>query len=141
MAELSKIDKKRLDKSYEFGSTTFWECLEGIRGKKLDAEAVGMEILYQSVQFLETKGWTEDEILKYVKNACKDAMANQLYQQELSKVKAAHRQAGELTDADRAIMAKEKRKLKEGDPDPVDITKAISSEELSEAKPEVADMN
>ena len=83
MAELSKIDKKRLDKSYEFGSTTFWECLEGIRGKKLDAEAVGMEILYQAVQFLETNGWTEDEILKYVKNACKDAMANQLYQQEL----------------------------------------------------------
>ena len=83
MAELSKIDKKRLDKSYEFGSTTFWECLEGIRGKILDAEAVGMEILYQAVQFLETNGWTEDEILKYVKNACKDAMANQLYQQEL----------------------------------------------------------
>ena len=49
------------------------------------------------------------------------------------------RQAGELTDTDRAIMAKEKRKLKEGDP--ADITKAISSEELSEAKPEVADMN
>ena len=139
MAELSKIDKKRLDKSYEFGSTTFWECLEGIRGEKLDAEAVGMEILYQAVQFLETNGWTEDEILKYVKNACKDAMANQLYQQELSKVKSAHRQAGELTDTDRAIMAKEKRKLKEGDP--VDITKAISPEELSEAKPEVADMN
>ena len=139
MVELSKIDKKRLEKSYEVGSTTFWECLEGIRGKKLDAEAVGMEILYQAIQFLETKGWTEDEILKYVKNACKDAMANQLYQQELSKVKLAHRQAGELTDTDRAIMAKEKRKLKEGDP--VDITKAISPEELSKAKPEAADMN
>ena len=139
MAELSKVDKKRLEKSYEFGSTTFWECLEGIRGKKLDAEAVVMEILYQAVQFLETKGWTEDEILKYAKNACKDAMANQLYQQELSKVKAAHRQAGELTDTERAIMAKEKRMLKEGDP--VDITKGINTEELAEAKPEVADMN
>ena len=56
-----------------------------------------------------------------------------------SKVKSAHRQAGELTDTDRAIMAKEKRKLKEGDP--IDITKAISPKELSEAKLEVADMN
>ena len=139
MAELSKIDKKRLDKSYEFGSKTFWECLEGITGKKLDIEAVGMEILYEAVQFLWIKGWSEDEICKYVKNACKDATANKLYQQELSKVKAAHRQAGELTDKDRAIMAKEKRKLKEGDP--VDITETISPEELSEAKPEVADMN
>ena len=139
MAELSKTDKKRLDNSYKFASTTFWECLECTEDKNLDTEAVGMEILYQAVHFLETKGWTEDEILKYVKNACKDAMANQLYQQELSKVKSAHRQAGELTDADRAIMAKENRKLREGDP--VDIAKAISTEELSEAKPEVADMN
>ena len=139
MAELSKVDKKRLDKSYEFGSTSFWECLEGIDGKKIDDEAVGMEILYQAVQFLGTKGWTEDAIFKYVKNVCKDAIANKLYQQELSKVKVAHRQAGELTDEDRAIIAKEKKKLKEGDP--VDITKEISPEELSKAKPEAADLN
>ena len=119
MVELSKKDKNKLDSSYKFGSSAFCECLEETKGKKLDTEAVGMEILYQAVHFLETKGWTEDEILKYVKNAYKDAMANQLYQQELSKVKAAHRQAGELTDTERAIMAKEKRMLKEGDP--VDI--------------------
>ena len=130
MAELSKVDKKRLDKSYEFGSTTFWECLEGVKGKNLDAEAVGMEILYQAVQFLETNGWTEDEILKYVKNACKDAMATQLYQQELSKVKVAHRQAGELTDTERAIIGKEKKILKE-----VDVAKEIKTEELAAAKP------
>ena len=43
------------------------------------------------------------------------------------------------TDTDRAIMAKEKRKLKEGDP--VDITKTISPEELSKAKPEAADIS
>ena len=139
MAELSKVDKKQQDKSYEFGSTTFWECLEESKGKDLDAEAVGMEILYQAVHFLETKGWTEDEILKYIKNAYKDAIANQLYQQELSKVKAAHRQAGELTDTERAVMAKEKRILKENDP--VDITKGIKTEELAAVKPEVADMN
>ena len=83
MAELSKTDKKQLDNSYEFGSTTFWECLEESKGKNLDAEAVGMEILYQAVHFLETKGWTEERILNYVKNAYKDAVANQLYQQEL----------------------------------------------------------
>ena len=139
MAELSKADKKQQDKSYEFGSTTFWECLEESKGKDLDAEAVGMEILYQAVHFLETKGWTEDEILKYMKNAYKDAMANQLYQQELSKVKAAHRQAGELTDTERAVIAREKRILKEGDP--VDITKEIKTEELAAVQPEAADMN
>ena len=139
MAELSKVDKKRLDKSYEFGSTSFWECLEGIDNNQMDDEAIGMEILYQAVQFLEMKGWTEDEIFKYVKNVCKDAIANKLYQKELSKVKIAHRQAGELTDKDRAIIAKEKKKLKEADH--VDITKVISPKELSEAKPETADMN
>ena len=67
------------------------------------------------------------------------ALYCQLYQQELSKVKAAHRQAGELTDTERASMASKKRILKEGDP--VDITKEISPEELSKAKPEAADMN
>ena len=139
MAELSKADKKQQDKSYEFGSTTFWECLEESKGKNLDAEAVCMEILYQAVHFLETKGWTEDEILKYMKNAYKDAMANQLYQQELSKVKAAHRQAGELTDTERAVIAREKRILKEGDP--VDITKEINTEELAAVQPEASDMN
>ena len=139
MAELSRTEKKQLDNSYKYGSTTFWECLEGAKGKNLDAEAVGMEILYQAVHFLDIEGWTEDEIFKYVKNVCKDAIANKIYQQELSKVKVAHRQAGELTDKDRAIIANEKKKLKEGDP--VDITKAISPEELSKAKPEAADMN
>ena len=139
MAELSKVDKKRLDKSYEFGSTTFWNCLEGINGKKLDAEAVGMEILYQAVHFLETKGWTEDEILKYAKNACKDAMANQLYQQELSKVKASYRQAGELTDTERASMASRKRILKGGDPE--EISKKIEAEELAKVKPEATELN
>ena len=139
MAELSKIDKKRLDKSYEFGSTTFWECLEGAKGKNLDAEAIGMEILYQAVHFLDIEGWTEDEILKHVKGAYKDAMANQLYQQELSKVKASYRQAGELTDTERAVMAREKMNLKEDDP--VDITKEINTEELAAVQPEVADMN
>ena len=141
MAELSKADKKQQDKSYEFGSTTFWECLEESKGKDLDAEAVGMEILYQAVHFLETKGWTEDEILKYMKNAYKDAMANQLYQQELSKVKAAHRQAGELTDAERAVKASEIKKKILKEADPVAITEVIETEELAAAQPEVADMN
>ena len=137
MTELSKTAKKQLDNSYEFGSTTFWECLEGIRGKKLDAEAVVMEIIYQAVQFIETKGWAEDEILKYMKNAYKDATANQLYQHELSKIKADHRQAGELTDierdTERAIMFRKKGILKEGDP--IDVTKEIKTEELAAAKP------
>ena len=136
MAELSKADKKQLDKSYEFGSTTFWECLEESKGKDLDAEAVGMEILYQAVHFLETKGWTEDEILEYVKNAYKDALANKLYQHELSKVKTIHRKAGELTDTERALISKEKKILKE-----VDVDKEIKTEELAAEKPEVADMN
>ena len=131
MAELSKTDKKQLDSSYEFGSSTFWKCLEETKSKDLDSEAVGMEIFYQVVHFLETKGWTEDEILKYVKDAYKDAMANQLYQQELRKAKAAHRQAGELTDTERAIRASAKKKLLK-----VDIT-----EELAAVQPEVADLN
>ena len=139
MAELSKADKKQQDKSYEFGSTTFWECLEESKGKDLDAEAVGMEILYQTVHFLETKGWTEDEILKYMKDAYKDAMANQLYKKELSIVKSAHRQAGELTDTERALKVKKKKILKETDS--VDITEGIKTEELAAVQPEVADMN
>ena len=139
MAELSKADKKLLENSYEFGSTTFWECLECTEHKNLDTEAVGMEMLYQAVHFLETKGWTEDEILKYMKDAFKDAMANQLYKKELSIVKAVHRQAGELTDTERAVMAREKMNLKKGDP--VDISKEINTEELAAVQPEVVDMN
>jgi len=139
MAELSKADKKRLENSYKFGSTTFWECLECTEDKNLDTEAVGMEILYQAVHFLETKGWTEDEVLKYMKDTYKDAIANQLYKKELSIVKAAHRQAGELTDTERAVMAREKMNLKKGDP--VEITKEINTEELAAVQPEVADMN
>ena len=104
MAELSKKDKNKLDSSYKFGSLAFCESLEKTKGKDLDTEAVCMEILYQAVHFLETKGWTEDEILEYVKNAYKDALANKLYQHELSIVKTTHRKAGELTDTERDIM-------------------------------------
>ena len=139
MAELSRTEKKQLDNSYKFGSTTFWECLEGAKGKNLDAEAIGMEILYQAVHFLDIEGWTEDEILKHVKGAYKDAMANQLYQQELSKVKAAYRQAGELTDTERASMASRKRILKGGDPE--EISKKIEAEELAKIKPEATELN
>ena len=139
MAELSKKDKKQLDDSYEFGSTTFWECLEGTKDKDLDTEAVSMEILYQAVHFLDIEGWTEDEILKHVKGAHKDAMANQLYQQELSQVKAAYRQAGELTDTERASIASRKRILKGGDP--VEISKEIEAEELAKVKPEATELN
>lgn len=150
MAELTKTDKKQLDNSYEFGINTFWECLEEAKEKDLDTEAVGMEILYQVVQFLGTKGWTEDELLKYMKNANKDAEDNQLYQKELSQVKVAHRKAGELTDKERVEMVREKKILKEGDyadisqevesvenkieeNNPIDISNKISTEELATA--------
>ena len=141
MAELSRADKKQLDESYEFGSTTFWDSLEESKGKNLDPEAVGMEILYQAVHFLEVQGWTEDEILKYVKDAHKDAIANHLYQQELSKVKTAHRQAGELTDKERADKASETKKKILKEADPVALTEGMETEDLAAAQPEAADMN
>ncbi len=130
MAELSKKDKNKLDSSYEFGYSAFCECLKETKDKNLDTEAVGMEILFQAVHFLETKGWSEDEILEYVKNAYKDALGNKLYQNELSKVKTAHRKAGKLTGTERAIIAKEKKMLKK-----VDVAKEIKTEELAAAKP------
>ena len=138
MGELSRSDKKRLDNSYEFGSIKFWDCIEEIKNKDLDTEAVGMELLYQSVHFLVTKGWAEDELLNYIKNAYKDARSNQLFQQELSRDKVAHRQAGKLTDAERAVMVRvdrDKKILKKEDPE------NINTQELTSAKPEVAEMN
>ncbi len=115
MAELTKTDKKQLDDSYEFGSKVIWECLEETKAKNLDSEAVGMEILYQVVQFLESKGWIAEDLENYVKNSFKDAIDNKLYQNALSKIKVEHRKAGELSDKERAILNREKKILKEGD--------------------------
>ena len=115
MVELSKTDKKQLDASYDFGSKVFWECLEETKNENLDSESVGMEILYQVVQFLESKGWLAEDLENYVKNSFKDAIDNKLYQNALSKIKVEHRRAGELSDKERAILNREKKILKEGD--------------------------
>ena len=149
MAELTRTDKKQLENSYEFGFKTFWECLEKSKDKNLDSEAVGMEILYQAIHFLETKGWSEDDIFEFMKNAYKDIIDNQLYQNQLSKMKVEHRGAGELTDDERAILSKEKKILKEGDyanvssevdskeimkkNNSIDIPTEVNSEELATA--------
>ena len=149
MAELTRTDKKQLENSYAFGFKTFWECLEKSKDKNLDSEAVGMEILYQVVQFLGTRGWAEDDILQYMKNVYKDIIDNQLYQNELSKIKVEHRGAGELTDTERVVLHREKKILKEGDyadisnkfdskeiikgNNPIEIPAKINSEELAEA--------
>ncbi len=149
MVELSKTDKKQLDASYNFGSKVFWECLEQTKNENLDSESVGMEILYQVVHFLESKGWLEDDIVNFITKSFKDATDNKLYQNELSKIKVKHRGAGKLTDKERGILIKEKKILKEGDyadlvkeNDSVDIAKdnktidipsELHSEELASA--------
>ena len=115
MIELSKTDKKQLDASYDFGSKVFWECLEQTKNENLDSESVGMEILYQVVHFLESKGWLEDDIVNFITKSFKDATDNKLYQNELSKIKVEHRGAGKLTDKERVILSREKKILKEGD--------------------------
>lgn len=128
MVELSKTDKKQLDASYDFGSKVFWECLEETKNENLDSESVGMEILYQVVHFLESKGWLEDDIINFITKSFKDSADNKLYQNELTKIKVEHRGAGKLTDKERVILSREKKILKEGDY--ADIVKEDDSEDV-----------
>tara|TARA_B100001029_G_C15001479_1_gene418347 strand:+ start:549 stop:998 length:450 start_codon:yes stop_codon:yes gene_type:complete len=132
MAELTKTDKKQLESSYEFGYSKFWNCLEQTKDKNLDTEAVGMEMLYQAIHFLETKGWDEEDILIYIKDIYKDLIDNQLYQKKVTKIKIEHRSAGNLTDNERVILKRENKILKEGDY--ADIEKENNDLELNKEK-------